>query len=478
MMDSLRQRAWRRVSLTFPERQIYIRSDGRVQFFTCSSQMQAILTGLAIVFFGWVAFTSVNVIFKDRILAAKERHFEQMQASYESRIGDLQLSYDELNSALVVAQDRFKAIADTFEAKQQVLAAVIEHKKALQASLGIGTPAANQASNPKAVGFPAFNPSGIGGAFDTLAPSSTAELAPPSAAGSGPIADRPAQSVTIPLRNPALPDPSHAPGRPTFFKGAVQTLGSLFHRKISANAPDHPILKEADAQSARIIRLELGEPALLAEATLDLNKEATRLTRALKSTGLDTKTLMNRVSSGHGQGGELIPLEPSSDALGEGFTAGIAEAATAMEKLDDVVTALNALPLAAPTEFGSVSSGYGARIDPFNEHLAFHSGIDFSGPKGEDVQVTAPGIVVFTGPRGAYGNTVEVDHGYGIRTRYGHLAKILAQVGTRVDKGDVVGKLGSTGRSTGPHVHYEVWYDDAVRDPGKFIKAGQYVLQK
>src|SRR5262245_43383211 len=121
MMESLRQRAWGRVTAIFPERQIYIRSDGRVQFFALTSQMQALLAGGAVLFLGWVAFTSVNVIFKDSIFAAKERHFEQMQAFYETRIADLQLSYDELNSSLVLAQDRFKEIADGLDAKQQTL---------------------------------------------------------------------------------------------------------------------------------------------------------------------------------------------------------------------------------------------------------------------------------------------------------------------------------------------------------------------
>jgi len=113
MMESLRQRAWRRISVSFPERQIYIRSDGRVQFFTFSSHMQAICAGVSLAFLGWVSFTSVNVIFKDRILAAKQRHFEEMQASYETRIADLQLSYDELNGSLILAQDRFKTVADS-----------------------------------------------------------------------------------------------------------------------------------------------------------------------------------------------------------------------------------------------------------------------------------------------------------------------------------------------------------------------------
>jgi len=481
-MNSLRQRAWSRINFLFPERQIYIRSDGRVQFLTFSSQMQAIMAGISLLFLGWVAFTSVNVIFKDRILIAKERHFQQLQVAYESRIADLQLSYDELNGALVMAQDRFKTIADSFEAKQQALAAVIEHKKTLQASLGIGTPAPTDP--PLSITLRPLPPShetpGMGGAFDAINADSTGILAPPSSAGFGPVSPpkRPADASQPGAERDTQHDESQPSERPGFLKGAVGKLGSLFRRKISANDFDHPVVKESAAQSARIVRLGLGQSALLGEAAQDVDQETTRLTRALKATGVDTKTLMKRVAAGAAQGGPLIPIESADiGASDESFNAGLADAATAIAKLDGVVTALNALPLAAPSEIGSLSSGFGARIDPFNEELAFHSGVDYSGPSGSPVRATASGIVVFAGRQGAYGNTVEIDHGYGIRTRYGHLSKILVQVGTSLDKGATIGKLGSTGRSTGPHVHYEVWYDNAVRDPSKFIKAGHYVLE-
>ena len=299
MMDSLRQRAWRRVSDIFPKRQIYIRSDGRVQFFTFGSQMQAILAGVSLLLLGWVAFTSVTVVFKDRILATKEHHFEQMQASYESRIADLQLSYDELNSSLILAQDRFQAIADSFEAKQQALAAIIEHKKGLQASLGIGAPSSAAAAlNAKPAKPRAFShAAGIGGVFDAISPNSTAITPPPFAIRADPAQN---SAASVPAAKSATPDVSRAPQRATFFRGAVLKLGSLFHRKISANEANHPVLRQADAQSARIVRLELGESTLLAEATQDLNKETSRLSRALKVTGINTNALMNRVSAGHG----------------------------------------------------------------------------------------------------------------------------------------------------------------------------------
>ena len=122
-----------------------------------------------------------------------------------------------------------------------------------------------------------------------------------------------------------------------------------------------------------------------------------------------------------------------------------------------------------------LTSDFGPRVDPFTHHVAFHPGLDFGGPWGAIVTVTAPGTVTFAGPRGGYGNMVEVDHGYGMRTRYGHLSSILVRVGAKVGKGAPVGKLGSTGRSTGPHVHYEVWLADVVRDPSRFIEAGRHV---
>src|SRR5690349_13224326 len=112
---SFLERAWAWIHATFPERQIYIRSNGRVQFFTFGPSLQATLAGLTLIFLGWVAFATVNVIFKDRIIAAKDHRYQQMQSAYENRVADLQLSYDELNGALVAAEDRFKSTADELQ---------------------------------------------------------------------------------------------------------------------------------------------------------------------------------------------------------------------------------------------------------------------------------------------------------------------------------------------------------------------------
>lgn len=122
-----------------------------------------------------------------------------------------------------------------------------------------------------------------------------------------------------------------------------------------------------------------------------------------------------------------------------------------------------------PITKGWMSSRFGRRIDPINGKPAWHSGIDFAGKLGTKVHAVAAGVVVFAGPRSGYGNMVEINHGGGFVTRYGHHEKLLVKVGDIVKKGQVIGLMGSTGRSTGPHVHFEVFKNGRVVDPSQYI---------
>ena len=119
-----------------------------------------------------------------------------------------------------------------------------------------------------------------------------------------------------------------------------------------------------------------------------------------------------------------------------------------------------------------ISSGFGMRIDPFIRAPAMHTGLDFRGDTGDPVRATADGKVTVAGWNGGYGRMVEIDHGNGLITRYGHLSAISVKVGQRVRAGQVIGKIGSTGRSTGPHLHYETRVGGDAVDPLKFLRAG------
>ncbi len=130
-------------------------------------------------------------------------------------------------------------------------------------------------------------------------------------------------------------------------------------------------------------------------------------------------------------------------------------------------------PAGRPIKKGWISSYYGMRVDPFTGMQARHKGVDFAGKKGSDVIASAAGVVTWAGARYGYGQLVEINHGNGYVTRYGHNSKILVQAGSEVEKGERIALMGSSGRSTGPHVHYEVWKNGRVVDPIKYINASR-----
>jgi len=485
MADTLIERAWAWVHATFPERQVYIRSDGRVQFFTFGPTLQATLAGLALIFLGWVAFASVNVIFKDRIIAAKDHRYQQMQSTYENRVADLQLSYDELNGALVSAEDRFKAVADELQTKQQTVAKLLTQKDVVDSTLASirgGTqvvgpqaddtdpgdvPMAVKHTNVGSDSIDAGGASGGPGADDAGPPAGASELAiMPASPGAQPRTAKPQKSSFLDR---------------TVGRLASALFSSQHHAHFDGKAPNLPAFRVLAQQTERVRNLSRSETSLLVGVDHQIYTRIGAVQAVLERVGLNPDKIEDKVAAREGEGGPLMPLSQmridgiSDDAFVTAFGAASAHA----KELGELFAGLSHVPLTTPVRGGDfeVTSGFGPRVDPFNHHLAFHSGMDFAGPWGAIVRSTAPGVVDFAGERGGYGNMVEIDHGFGIRTRYGHLASILVKVGAKVSKGTPIGKLGSTGRSTGPHVHYEVWLADVVRDPSRFIEAGRHVLQ-
>jgi murein DD-endopeptidase MepM/ murein hydrolase activator NlpD len=141
--------------------------------------------------------------------------------------------------------------------------------------------------------------------------------------------------------------------------------------------------------------------------------------------------------------------------------------------IDRLTRTLSMVPIRKPI-VGEIdlSSSFGVRSDPFGRGPAMHSGLDFRSNHGDPVRATATGVVTSAGWNGGYGKMVEIDHGNDITTRYGHLSDIDAKVGQSVRIGQTIGRVGSTGRSTGPHLHYETRIDGDAVDPQKFLRAG------
>ena len=193
---------------------------------------------------------------------------------------------------------------------------------------------------------------------------------------------------------------------------------------------------------------------------------AGKIEALIAATGLDITRLLR--DAGDARGAEGGPFVPLGAAIGAGSDA-------RRHKLLERLAAI--LPLRAPLDHYRVESPFGPRRDPFNHRRGFHTGLDLSAPYRTHVFSTAPGTVIEAGAEGQWGRLVEIDDGHGIVTRYAHLHRVLVVRGQKVPAHYAIGELGSTGRSTGPHVHYEVVIDGTAVDPAKFLGAGDNVMR-
>jgi len=252
--------------------------------------------------------------------------------------------------------------------------------------------------------------------------------------------------------------------------GAIQALAPTLN-KVAAVQDANPI------QRVELVRMS--QEKLIAAADGYARSRADRLRLAFRLAGL---TPTNFMPKGGALGGPLIEAkDPRALAaildVDEDFADRIQRAANNLSEAQALNAAAQTLPFAQPTEAGAKSSGFGVRFDPFTRRPAFHSGLDFAGGFMTPIEATAPGVVSFTGQRSGYGNTIEIDHGRGLKTRYAHLQSIGVRPGQHVAVGQRIGGMGSTGRSTGVHLHYEVWVNGRAQNPDRFVKAGQYVQQ-
>lgn len=252
--------------------------------------------------------------------------------------------------------------------------------------------------------------------------------------------------------------------------GATQALTPAITRAL-ANTDASP--------TRRVEMVRVGQEQLLEAADAYSKSRADRLRLAFRMAGLSPSTYADR---GGALGGPLIESkDPRALAavldVDDDFALRIQRAARDLSEAQSLSEAAKDLPFARPTASSSQTSGFGVRFDPFTRRPAYHSGLDFSGRYATPILSTGPGVVSYTGGRSGYGNVVEIDHGHGLKTRYAHLSSIAVRRGQRVAVGQRIAGMGSTGRSTGTHLHYEVWVNGRAQNPGRFLKAGQYVLQ-
>lgn len=422
----------------FPERQIHLRTEGRVSFLRLTRRAQIqIIVALAVVG-GWTSYASISYVLHDRLLAAKDE-----------QIGNARVAYRGLLNEVAEYQKQFTSIARDVEANNSLMLGFVERNRALDSALE------NQ-----------------------LALASTKEererLRDARLNLQSKLTDVEREMRELANRNFSL-------------KG---NLNNIEHDLQTALAERNEALFEGSELRRKLQGLEERLQRLQVSEEVSVKQVATRtdtyidtMENVIVKSGLKVDRVLAAAGFGsdpeeeNGQGGPFIEAKPDGLAGGR-LKADLDGLETKIERWDALQKVMASIPLAAPMEYYYITSTYGKRRDPINKRWASHYGLDLGGTLKSPVYATAPGVVTKAGWNGKYGKMIEIDHGSGIKTRYGHLNSVLVKDGQKVDFHDKIGLLGNTGRSTGAHLHYEVAFKGETLNPINFIRAGRYVFKE
>jgi murein DD-endopeptidase MepM/ murein hydrolase activator NlpD len=386
------------------------------------------VVGTLVVMAAWTLATACYFAFHDDLLTRLIARQAQMQYGYEDRIAELRIQVDRLASRQLLDQEQYEQKLDQLIRRETILESRTSALSSLPdlTTTGLARPARALMSGERASTATPPKPSPI---------NDLVILVPPP--------DREAQ-----LESRVLPGLSTEAERPPPGTGVATALARL---------------------ERALNRVEAKQVATLNGLEESYDAKARQMRGVLTDLGLDFSKGTAKAPAG--VGGPFVPVKlPSESSF---FERLIYRINLARSQVDFLNRALFSVPIRKPLP-GEVdlTSGFGVRLDPFLHSPAMHTGVDFRGEGGEPIHATAAGVITHAGWSGGYGKMVEIDHGNGLSTRYGHLSSIEVQVGETSRIGQVVGRLGSTGRSTGPHLHYETRVDGEAVDPQKFLRAG------
>ncbi len=377
-----------------------------------------IVVGTLVVMAVWSIATGTYFAFREDVLTRLIGRQAEMQFAYEDRNAELRAQVDRITSRQLLDQEQF----------EQKLSVLLQRQTTLEQRSSVlgGDLNTTGAIRPARNALPAEKPIKASPINDTVI-----FTAPP---------DREArlESRELPVSMTRIASRSGA-------GGLDGMLGRI---------------------SAALDKVDRRQTAALTDMEERIDTQARRMRSVLSDLGVDP------TKAPTGAGGPFVALKPPRSAA-SAFDRQLYRINVARAEINQYSQRLVAVPVRKPvTGEVDMSSPFGMRLDPFLGRPAVHTGIDLRGETGEPVHATATGRVSIAGREGGYGNMVEINHGNGLATRYGHLSQIDVKVGQIVRIGEIIGRIGSTGRSTGPHLHYETRINGEAVDPQKFLRAG------
>jgi murein DD-endopeptidase MepM/ murein hydrolase activator NlpD len=410
---------------------VIIASGERIRHFTIRPWLAALVgSALAAIAIGYLLATTYLVL-RDDLIGAAIAHQARMQQAYEDRIAELRAQLDRVTSRQLLDQQ-------IMEAK---VAELLARQKELSLRHGRLDVVSGQESRMMPEEVPAPEPR----------PDRRAMLEIRTGLD---LAGRSARIDQESSREVAAASASR-------LLAAFSGHGFLRSGQLSvADRADRIFV--AINRSLRTIESE--QLDRVRQLTADTYQTAEEIAETLRSAGLE----IDADYGGAGTGGPFVSSEAATS-----FDDEVAELDAALARLDAVKALARRLPIANPAAGRAISSRFGMRRDPILGVPAMHAGMDFRAPAGTPVAAAAPGIVVFADWNGGYGRMIEIDHGNGFSTRYAHLRRILVKEGQEVQSGTRIGEVGNSGRSTGPHLHYEVRREGRAVNPITFLAIGR-----
>jgi murein DD-endopeptidase MepM/ murein hydrolase activator NlpD len=419
-----------RLHVLFPFRQIVFRSEGRVKCLNLTSRLQGAFTAVFLAFGAWFAYSSGSVFFHELELAQKDAQIAEVRVAYRSLLGEV-ADY----------QKRFSTVVSDLEENHALMLKLAGQNTKLNEGL-------------KSLG-------------DSHKAKTDVEAT--RVAMKDDLTDVESQMKTLAQRNFSLKDD---------MSSIESDLQDALSQRNTALLQRTQMRRDIKVLENQLVSMEDKENNTVERLTDQTDTFITSMENLVELTGLDVGDLMaGDTDLAAGQGGPFIEFK-ADDRPGGRLKSKLQNLDNRLSYSESLQTVLKKMPFTTPVHGYYITSTFGKRRDPVNRRWAWHYGLDFASTPHASIYVTAPGKVVYAGWRGAFGKMVEVDHGAGIKTRYAHMSKLLVKVGQKVQFGDKIGVIGSTGRSTGPHLHYEVLFRDKGLDPMQFIKAGRYVFKE
>ncbi|WP_299636988.1 M23 family metallopeptidase [uncultured Ruegeria sp.] len=427
----------------FPERRVFLKSDKDTRFIRLSSETQVVAVAGVAVMVGWTAVATA-ILLMDSIGSGNFREqAKRDQATYQERLNILSAERDARAQEALAAQDRFNAALEQISAMQSELLASENRRRELETGIEVIQTTLRTTMKQRE--------------------EARAELAALKQETSN--ADMYVAA-------------SSAPVQMAFMTDALARTAEE-RDKIAADARDALGQRDDLELEIRLMQERSDEIFRQLEEAMVISVEP--LDKMFRQAGMPTDRIIEEVRRGYsGMGGPLTPLSLSTRGEVDELSAEEARANTLLKQMDQLNLyrlAAEKAPFANPVHSAvRFTSGYGSRRDPKSGGRRMHNGVDFAGPQGTDIFATADGVVTHAGWQSGFGRLVKIKHAFGIETLYAHNTKINVKVGQRVSRGDHIADMGSTGRSTGTHLHYEVRVNGKPVNPMTYIKAARNVF--